>query len=211
MKVIKAGYTIDNPEIFDGMIKRIEKAGRTCYKSDSKIADNKADDFVRAIIKRGHTSVIEHGGLISVRFIVDRGISHEIVRHRIASFAQESTRYCNYTKDRFGGDLTFIEPLFWTPGSLPFKAWVIQCQRAEETYNYLISLGATPQEARSVLPNSLKAELVMTANPREWRSFFELRCSDGAHPQIREVAKPLLKDFIHRAPALFEDLAALTE
>jgi thymidylate synthase (FAD) len=143
---------------------------------------------------------------VTVKFIVDRGVSHEIVRHRTASFCQESQRYCNYSKDKFGNEITFIEPLFWDEYSKAYIYWKGACSIAESDYFSLLKCGATPQEARTVLPNSVKTEVVMTANCECWHHFFALRTSYAAHPQMREVAIPLLKDFTRLVPALFNDI-----
>ncbi len=142
---------------------------------------------------------------VSVLFKVDRGISHEIVRHRLASYCQESTRYCDYSVGRFGSEITVIEPkaLQHTPG---YKIWMDSCKRAETAYFDLLNCGCSPQEARGVLPNSLKTEIVMTANLTEWRHFFQLRTSRAAHPQMREVAIPLLREFKKRDPENFDDI-----
>ena len=147
---------------------------------------------------------------VTVKFIVDRGVSHEIVRHRTASFCQESQRYCNYSKDKFGNEITFIEPLFWNEYSKEYTYWKGACSIAEFDYFSLLKHGATPQEARSVLPNSVKTEVVMTANCECWHHFFELRTSQAAHPQMREVALPLLKDFQKFVPTLFDDIEVTT-
>lgn len=206
MNIIKASYKIEDPKI-DGMeiIKQIERIGRTCYKSEDKITDDSAVKFVSNIIKRGHEAMIEHNS-ISVRFICDRGISHELVRHRIASFAQESSRYCNYSKEKFGSELTFIKPLFWDESDERFLLWQEAMFHAEKMYLMLLDNGATAQEARTVLPNSLKTEIVMTANLREWRSFFKLRIAKGAHPQMRELTVPLLEEFKGLIPIIFDDI-----
>lgn len=206
MKIINAGFEIENKEVFEGMLERIEKVGRTCYKSEDKITTESAPKFVEMIINRGHEAMLEHGGMISVRFIADRGVSHELVRHRIASFAQESTRYCNYSKGKFGEELTFIKPCFWELGSNEYSAWYYEMKNAESAYMTLIQMGAQPQEARSVLPNSLKTEIVVSANPREWRGFFKLRTPEAAHPQMREVTRPLLDKFKELVPVLFDDI-----
>lgn len=196
---------------FDGMalLKQIEAAGRTCYKSEDKITDESCISFIRGIIKRGHEAVIEHGA-ITVRFITDRGVTHEIVRHRLAAYCQESTRYCNYGQDKFDNQVTFIQPTFWNPHcpeDMQYqKTWTEAMQHAENGYLLLLSTGATPQQARSVLPNSLKTELVMTANPREWRHFFKMRCSNAAHPDIQYVARRLLAEFHEKIPVLFDDI-----
>lgn len=205
MKIIKPSFElidrVDGAEI----LKKIEICGRTCYKSEDRIADGSAEKFVRGILKSGHESVIEHVS-IAGRFICDRGVSHEIVRHRIASYSQESTRYCNYSSGKFGNEITVIAPFFWSENSLLYKIWEHTCQGAEAEYNSLIAFGATPEQARSVLPNSIKTELVMTANLREWRHFFRLRCSERAHPQMREVSRIALKAMHDAIPVVFDDL-----
>lgn len=206
MKIINAGFKIENPEVFRGMLERIEQIGRVCYKSEDRITEDSAPKFVKMIIDRGHEAMLEHGGLISVRFIVDRGVSHELVRHRIASFAQESTRYCNYTSGKFGSELTFIKPCFFKEISSGYNTWHKAMYRAEDFYNTLIKEGMQPQEARSVLPNSIKTEIVVSANPREWRAFFKLRTAEAAHPQMREVTRPLLDEFKNNVPILFDDI-----
>ena len=146
---------------------------------------------------------------VSVKFVVDRGISHEIVRHRPASFAQESTRYCNYSKGKFDGELTFIKPVFFHYGSPEWILWRTSVEESEDTYLLMINMGATPEQARSILPTSLKTELVMTANCEEWRHFFELRACNStgkAHPQMLEVSRPLLDNFKNILGVIFEDL-----
>jgi thymidylate synthase (FAD) len=183
----------------------IEKIGRICYKSEDRITYDSAEKFIRNIIKSGHESVIEHEK-ISVRFICDRGVTHEIVRHRIASYSQESTRYCNYTKEKFGSELTFIRPCFWDEHSENYLIWHAQMAAAENAYKLLIESGATPEEARSVLPTSVKTEIAVTMNLREWRHFFKLRGSNRSHPQMREVVLPLLEDFKKLLPVIFEDI-----
>lgn len=151
--------------------------------------------------------MIEHSSL-SVKFIVDRGVSHELVRHRIASFAQESTRYCNYSKDKFGKEITVIEPCFFSPLSDSYTFWKHATESAEAHYFSLLDSGATPQEARSVLPNSTKTEITITANYREWRNLFKLRTAKAAHPQMREVVIPLLKELKEKLPIIFDDIEA---
>lgn len=147
------------------------------------------------LIKRGHEAMLEHSSL-SVKFICDRGVSYELVRHRMASFAQESTRYCNYSQDKFGKELIFIKPKFFKEGTDSYKYWENAMADAEIYYFSMLDFGCTPQEARSVLPNSIKTEVVMTANYREWRHFFWLRAArktGSAHPQMEELTVPLLK------------------
>lgn len=204
MKIIEPKVELINSPSYSGLLSLIELAGRTCYKSESKITEDSAEKFVRNILKRGHEAVIEHGS-VTVRFTCDRGVSHEIVRHRLASYCQESTRYCNYSKDGFGGEITVIEPSWCSEGDPAYEVWKKACQRAELAYFDLMSIGCSPQESRSVLPNSLKTEVVMTANMREWRHFLRLRTAPAAHPDMREVAKMLLVEMQARYPAFFED------
>lgn len=205
MRIVPPSYEIltqlNGPQI----LKSIEKIGRVCYKSEANITEDSAQKFVQNIIQRGHESVIEHYS-VTVRIICDRGISHEIVRHRIASYSQESTRYCNYSSGKFRNELTVIRPFFWNESEEKYQIWQKSMADAEQAYLTLIELGATPQEARSVLPNSLKTEIIVTMNLREWRHFFKLRAEAHAHPQMREIAVPLLQEFQKRIPVLFDDL-----
>lgn len=203
MRVIKPSAAIEfaTPNLEEC----IEAAGRTCWKSDDKIEPGSAGPFIERIKNFKHESVLEHGA-ITVRFVVDRGVSHELVRHRVASFSQESTRYCNYGKDKFSNELTFIEPPFWSDVDTNMFTWEQHCRDSESAYLDMLEHGATPQEARSILPNSLKTEVVMTANPREWRHVFKLRCDKAAHPQMREIMIPLFHEFAQRWPAVFGDV-----
>lgn len=209
MRIIEPSYEILT-EISEGGIKElqhIEKIARVCYKSESLITEDgeSAKRMVKMLIDRGHEAMIEHSSL-SVKFTVDRGVSHELVRHRIASFAQESTRYCNYSKDKFGKEITVIEPCFFSPLSDSYTFWKHAMESAEEHYFSLLDSGATPQEARSVLPNSTKTEITITANYREWRAFFKLRTAKAAHPQMQEVTIPLLKELKEKLPIIFDDI-----
>ncbi|MFO0793398.1 MAG: FAD-dependent thymidylate synthase [Candidatus Brocadiaceae bacterium] len=209
MQIIKPYFIIETPINGENILKHIEKAGRTAYKTEDKITADSAKAFIKKILDMGHESVIEHYN-ITVRIICDRGITHEIVRHRIASYTQESTRYCNYSAGKFGGEITVIKPCFWNSGSeadkKKYEVWEKAMKDAEKAYLELINLGASPQEARSALPNSLKTEIVMTLNLREWRHFFKLRTSNTAHPQMREIARPLLDEFKKRVPVIFDDI-----
>ena len=205
MKIIKPSIEIINLPPQEEVLAHIEKCGRTCYKSEGKIADGSAEKFVRGIIKRGHESVLEHVSF-TVRFICDRGVTHEIVRHRLASYSQESTRYCRYSDDGFGNEITVIEPLFLDRDTFLWHIWETACKQAEESYMQMLHYGAKPEEARSVLPNSLKTEICMTANLREFRHFLKLRTAAAAHPQIREVAMMLLNTLHERLPVLFDDI-----
>ena len=221
MRKIKANYKILT-EISDGGIRElqhIEQIGRVCYKSEDSItADGEsAKKFVAMLIRNGHEAMIEHS-FLSVKFTVDRGISHELVRHRIASFAQESTRYCNYAKDKFGAECAFID---LEPGimldnkmkkmsgeeiALVMAEWTSAMEDAERHYMRLLELGATPQIARAVLPNSTKTEITVSANYREWRNFFKLRVPADVHPQMREVTIPLLRELKGMIPVIFDDI-----
>jgi thymidylate synthase (FAD) len=198
---------IDGPVI----LRKIEMAGRTCYKSKTPDSLGKTYSFVRNLIENGHHSVIEHENL-SVRFICDRGVSHEIVRHRLAAYSQESTRYCNYS-----GGVTFVIPPWVgiSPGEYTTfdladygndGTWYSAMINSEMRYLQLLQDGWSPQQARSVLPNSLKTELVMTANIREWRHVLKLRTATAAHPQMRELMLPLLLSLSDLVPVLFDDI-----
>lgn len=264
MKLIKPYFNIIEQQAgLEGIYKQIEMAGRTCYKSEDKITEDSAKEFVDRMIKSGHGAMLEHGTVYlfarwyqhaagsplsrykdnkfsrfntnkngtyvatnlrvlvengwlddlqyiceptefherryTVKFICDRGVSHEFVRHRVFSFAQESTRYCNYSKDKFGNELTFIEPCWnWQESSDTRDAFRGALMTSEVTYNRLIEIGWKAQEARAILPNSLKTELVMTGFVSDWKHFFDLRCPGSAHPQARELAIPLKEEFINR-------------
>lgn len=207
MKIIEPSFRWLDGKLPDGhaILKNIATAGRVCYQSEPNTSDAL---FVLKIIERGHESVLEHEK-ISVRIICDRGVSHELVRHRIASYSQESTRYCNYSKDKFGNELTFIRPQWANVADFDdwsANRWCAAMQSAEEAYFDLLQDGWTPEQARSVLPNSLKTEVVMTANIREFRHFFRLRCSPASHPQMRQIALMLLGAFADAVPVVFEDL-----
>ena len=277
MKLIKPSVQIieqytDNYDI-NSIFKTIELAGRTCYKSEDKITEDSAKEFVERMIKSGHSAILEHGtvyltipiyytqdvGVLkyelnpysklvttkdyyyvttnyrvliehdwlsdlkflcvrntvhkkrtTVKFICDRAIANEFVRHRVFSFAQESTRYCNYTKDKFNNELTFIIPCwikdlkedtyyayceYHHAENDPCKKWFDICMNSEDIYTDLINEGWKPQEARSILPNSLKTELIMTGFDSDWQHFFELRCAPNAHPQAKELADVLKNKF----------------
>lgn len=219
MKVIEQSYQIEN---IWGDLELIERAGRTCYKSEDKITPDSARKFVESLLRSGHHSVIEHAGA-TVRFITDRGVTHELVRHRLASYSQESTRYCNYG----GEDIQFIRPVWASiPVGLfnslntecdgqcqtcdPICCWFQAMISAEGAYKQLLRQGWRPEEARSVLPNSLKTEIVVTANLREWMHIFGLRCSTKAHPQIRQLLIPCFHEFQDKIPVLFDRIGGMT-
>ncbi|MDD7739461.1 MAG: FAD-dependent thymidylate synthase [Fusicatenibacter sp.] len=213
MIITQPSIEIMSTETYEEMLHRIEKIGRVCYKSEDKIEEGSAEKFLAGIIKRGHESVIEHG-VITVKVTCDRGVTHEIVRHRIASYSQESTRYCNYSNEKFGNQITCIDIATGFSYDLDnendrkkYEVWQSAMEAAEQYYFRLLELGAKPEEARSILPNSLKTELVMTMNLREWRHFIRLRSSRRAHPQMRQVAEMILEKFAAEYPVFFGDLA----
>lgn len=205
MRIISPEFEIYDFIDMRQFLTNLERYGRTCYHSEDKITEGSAVVFLRKILASGHESVIEHEK-VTVKIICDRGVSHEIVRHRIASYSQESTRYCNYSNNKFGNELTFIKPFFWENDKEKYNIWLTAMQVAEDNYMNLLELGAKPEEARSVLPNSIKTEIVVTMNLREWRHFFKLRTSLRAHPQMRQVAIPLLEEFKTRIPIIFDDI-----
>jgi thymidylate synthase (FAD) len=210
MKIIKPSFEILNEPNWREVLVLLEKAMRTCYKSEAKITEGSAEKLIRSIITRGHESTLEHISL-SVKFICDRGVSHELVRHRHCSFSQESTRYVKYD-----GEMEFILPCWmdendlytglipspYTPGTEWKKAMIC----AESNYKRLISFGWSPQQARSVLPNSLKTEIVITTNLRDWRHIFKLRCDKTAHPQMREIMIPLYEYLVGVCPVVFDSV-----
>lgn len=205
MKIVESGFELITPVNYKAVLKRIEQCGRVCYKSEGKTTKDSAESFVRMLIARGHESVLEHC-VLTVKITCDRGVSHELVRHRLASYSQESSRYCNYGKDEFGGEITFIKPSTITPECSTYPVWRSAMLAAENTYFALLNIGCTPQEARSVLPNSTKTEVMMTTNIREWREILRQRTSDAAHPDMRKIMRPLLSFFIENYTALFEDI-----
>ena len=208
MRVINAGYEIISELNGEEILKHIERCARVCYKSEDRITDGSAEKMVAALIRSGHEAMLEHYSF-TVKFICDRGIANELVRHRIASFAQESSRYCCYAKDKFGKELTFINPCFWEPDSDNYARWFHEMDEAEKTYLAMIEDGATPEQARDILPTSIKTEIVMTANLREFRHFFKLRAegvTGKPHPQMLEITIPLLKELKQKVPVVFDDI-----
>ena len=218
MKIIEQSHEILH---IDG-IDRIERAARTCYRSEDKIGCTVKDEcyeqrpcaschlhsshrMVRQLIKRGHHAMLEHGSA-TVKFITNRGVTHELVRHRMASFGQESTRFVSYG----GKGIEFIRPVWCDKDSRQaFGEWQVQMQIAEDSYNHLLELGWRPEQAREVLPNALKTEVVVTANYREWMWIFQLRAigtTGRPHPQMQALMLPLLEEMSSKVPAVFDDL-----
>ena len=205
MKIIEP--SVELVEDFDAVaiMKKLERAGRVCYKSEGNIKTDSAEKFILGIIKRGHESVIEHA-TISFKIVCDRGVTHELVRHRLASYSQESTRYCDYSAGKFGGELTFIKPCFWSEDDENFQLWRRTMELIEENYLAMRAHGAKPEEARSILPNSLKTEIFVTMNLREWRHFLKLRTAAAAHPQMRQIALMIRDILLEKLSAVFSDL-----
>lgn len=203
MKIIKPSVTLVTDINSEKTLHFLEECGRTCYKShpNDKIT---SEDFIRRLIKSGHESVLEHYS-VSFKITCDRGVSHELVRHRLASYSQESTRYCNY----HGKDIEFIKPKDLVENTVPFAIWKNHCERCEIAYNNLIKSGIKPETARSVLPNSLKTEIVMTANLREWRHFLKLRYTGETgkpHPDMKEIASQIYSIFNATLPSIVFDI-----
>lgn len=198
MKIVEPHITVIDEINGQEIIKKLNRSARKCYQSEPKGPD---ENLIRNIIKSGHTSVLEH---VSITFdiITSRDISHELVRHRIASYSQESTRYVKYD------NVEFIKPIeiAYKPGSTEYKTWVDSCQRCESAYKRLIDNGVKPQNARSVLNNSLKTEIRVTMNIRALRNFFQLRCDKAAHPDMKRIAIPMMLVLRNRIPAVFDDI-----
>lgn len=204
MKIIEQSHEIIS--LPKELLKTLEKAGRTCYKSEDKITTESAVDFVKMLINRRHHAMIEFGDII-IKFITNRGVTHELVRHRLCSFAQESTRYVNYASN----DIQFIQPVWHDKFEkndqfIAYDIWEKSMLHSEETYKDLIRYGWPAQQAREVLPNSLKTEIVVKANIREWRHIFILRTAKTAHPQMRALMIPCLKELKIKLPVVFDDI-----
>ena len=205
MKIIEPSVELAQELNAAEIMRHIERAGRVCYKSESNISDTSAEKFIANIIKSGHESVIEHVS-ITFKIICDRGITHEIVRHRLASYSQESSRYCDYSGDKFGGELTFIKPCYWNDDDENYLLWRQTMAVIEQVYLKMRENGVRPEQARAILPNSLKTEIFMTANLREWRHFLKLRTSKRAHPQMRQIALKIFEILNSNLPIIFSDI-----
>lgn len=206
MKIIEPNYEILTPINGEEVLKLLEEVARTCYKSEDKIEDGSAKRMVSMLIKNGHEAMIEFFDII-VKFTHNRGFSHEMVRHRLCSFAQESTRYCNYSADKFGNEITVIKPYWASPkNSDAFIKWMKHMEEVEESYFTLLEQYLKAQAARGVLPNDLKTEIVVKANLREWRAIFKLRTAPAAHPDMRRVMIPLLQELKEKIPVVFDDI-----
>ena len=215
MLLVKPEIQVEN---YDGIkiMKNIEKACRTCYRSEGLITEDSYKKLLKNCINRGHESILEHEK-VTIRMVCDIGVYKDLTRHRFGSFSIESTRYCNYNKDKFGNEIKFIEPVFYTDSwklanyegaamtieELKSSVWYNCMEEIEDSYNYMGELECTPDEMRMLLPHSTAAEVTMTANIREWRHILELRCNKAAHPAIRQLLIPLLLKFKEDMPELF--------
>jgi thymidylate synthase (FAD) len=189
-------------------LRRVEFAGRICYKSEAAITDSSYIRLIQMLIQKGHWSVIEHAGF-TAHIVTNRGVTHELVRHRIIAASQESSRYVNYSKSKFGGELRFVRPPELTGEEL--DVWTAAMRKAEEAYLCLVARGVSPQIARGVLPTDVKAEIVVTANLREWHHIFSLRCAPPAHPHMRHVMQMGLAQVIEWFAPVFDDLKEMVD
>lgn len=204
MKIINQSIKIMDPIDGELILEKLELAGRVCYKSENGIKEGSKKKFLKSIIDRGHESVLEHES-ITVRLITDRATAMQITRHRLASYSIESQRYVNYSKDRHEKQITFIRPVWMEFNSDIMLLWEHSCKESENSYFKILEKGATPEQAREVLPNSTKTEIVMTMNIRSWRNFLKLRTDKAAGPSIRQLAGMILKE-LKQIPILFDDI-----
>ena len=220
MKIIEPSYEILTNIDGNKILKDIELAGRCCYKSEDKITDDSCIEFVQNLLNRGHLAMIEHS-FLSVKFICNRGFTHEMVRHRLCAFAQESTRFVNYSKDKHGSEITVIRPPFLHESKRPMPEdwkhdanflnneldWLAAMKHAELSYLKLISNGCTPNEARGVLPIDVKTEITVSCNLREWIHIFKMRTPNTAHPSMQQLMRPLCTELKTRIPLIFDELS----
>ena len=204
MKIVNPYIEVEKIDGID-IMKKIEKACRTCYRSEGSITEDSYKKLLKNCITRGHESVLEHEK-ITVRMYADIGVYKDLTRHRIASFSIESTRYCNYGKDKFDNEIKFIKPCNIEKGTKLYEKWEKACQDIEKNYLQMAELGATPDQMRMILPHSTASEIVMTANIREWKHVLNLRCSKFVHPSIRQLLIPVLLRFKKDMPEIFGDV-----
>lgn len=204
MKIIEPIVEIENVD-YKQIMRNLERACRTCYRSENKITEDSYKTLLKNCITRGHESILEHEK-ITIRMICDVGVYKDLTRHRIASFSIESTRYCNYGKDKFSNQINFIKPVNIDETSELYKEWKISCEEIEKHYMKMSELGATPDQMRMILPHSTAAQVTMTANIREWKHILALRCTSHTHPAVEQVMIPLLLYFKENMPEIFEDI-----
>lgn len=207
MKIIEPTVEILTDIDRNKVLRHIEKCGRTCYQSYEKESENSAEKMVQMLIKSGHESVLEHFS-ITVKMKTDVGAYKDITRHRAGTaFSIESTRFCNYSKDKFGNELTFIKPCNIEELTDLWNEWVGQMKETELSYRRMAELGAKPDQLRMILPHSTAAEVCMTANLRAWRHILRIRCHKAAHPSVQQIMKMVLFEFNKLLPEVFNDVA----
>jgi len=209
MKIIEPIIEIENAN-YNQIMKNLERACRTCYRSEDKITEESYKTLLKNCINRGHESILEHEK-ITIRMICDIGVYKDLTRHRHASFSIESTRYCNYGKDKFENQIKFIKPVNIEEGTEIYEEWKKSLEEIEKHYIKMVELGATPDQMRMILPHSTAALVTMTANIREWKHIFSLRCTKHAHPAVEQVMIPLLLHFKKHMPEIFENIEYDTE
>ena len=204
MKIIEPIVEVEKVD-YNKIMKNLERACRTCYRSEDKITEESYKTLLKNCINRGHESILEHEK-ITIRMICDIGVYKDLTRHRHASFSIESTRYCNYGKDKFENQIKFIEPVNIEKNTELYEEWKTSCEEIEKHYIKMVELGATPDQMRMILPHSTAALVTMTANIREWKHIFSLRCTKHAHPAVEQVMIPLLLHFKQSMPEIFENI-----
>ena len=207
VKIVEPSYRILTPINGKEILQHIEKIARTCYKSEDRITEDgeSAKKLIKSLIELGHTAMIEHYS-ISVQFTTDTGFLKDITRHRLASFAAESTRWCNYSKGKFDNQISVIKPVNIQEGSREYEIWLECMKNIEKSYMEMAELGCAPDQMRMLLPHSTKTDINITANIREWRHIFKIRLFGHAHPSIKQLLDPLLKDFQKEIPILFDNI-----
>lgn len=204
MKIIEPTMQVEKVD-YKQIMKNLERACRTCYRSEGKITEESYKTLLKNCINRGHESILEHEK-VTIRMVCDIGVYKDLTRHRIASFSIESTRYCNYGKDKFDNEIKFIKPVNMEEGTELYNRWYSTCKTIEENYIEMSKLEATPDQLRMLLPHSTAAEVTMTANIREWKHIFSLRCTKHTHPAVEQLMIPLLLKFKKEMPEIFGNI-----
>ncbi len=205
VKIIEPHVEIITPLDGEAILKHLELCARNCYKSEDKITPDSARTMIKKLLELGHEAMIEHYNL-TVKLTCDIGVYKDLTRHRLVSFAIESTRYCNYSKGKFGNELSVIKPCHIKENTPEYDLWLSTMQTIEKNYNQMAALGCRPDQLRMLLPHSTKADVIMTANLREWRHIFKLRCAPAAHPTVQEVMDMLLVKLRNEIPVIFDDI-----
>ena len=205
VKIVAPHVEIITPLDGEAILKHLELCARNCYKSEDKITPDSARTMIKKLLELGHEAMIEHYNL-TVKLTCDIGVYKDLTRHRLVSFAIESTRYCNYSKGKFGNELSVIKPCHIKENTPEYDLWLSTMQTIEKNYNQMAALGCRPDQLRMLLPHSTKADVIMTANLREWRHIFKLRCAPAAHPTVQEVMDMLLVKLRNEIPVIFDDI-----